>query len=349
MRFSQYIFRFFIIASCGVLAALCLTSCPMNDSLLKSNIFPDNPVNLGEINSPFDDYNSAFPPVLGDTFPLYFSSNRRSGTDLDIIGKILDVKLDRSTDILVIAENKNIRFGTSFAPGRSTQDLNFALEMINTRTADELGPYIIGQGSRYYSPTSYGYDGYFVMFANNLEGNHDIKFTHNLGRSFGAPQSVEFVNSTADDAYPTFTQDSSALYFCSNRAGTFDLYSASLQGASIQEKLEDSAARVVHRDTVLSSQHDDKCPFIMGNILVFTSNRPGGFGGYDLYYSLWLNGRWSQPVNFGERINTRYDEYRPIIKDFYGFRNNFMIFSSNRLGGKGGFDLYYVGVPKQDN
>jgi hypothetical protein len=352
MRSSQRIFTS-VIWLCGILSTLLLTSCPniiINDPILTgANVFPEGPVNLGDINSSFDDYNSAYPPVLGDVFPLYFSSNRRNGTDFDIIDKILSVRMDRRTSILVIAENKNIRFGTSYAPGRSTQDLNFALEMINTRTADELGPYIIGQGSRYYSSTSYGYDGYIVMFANNLEGNHDIKFTHNLGRSFGAPQSVEFVNSAADDAYPTFTQDSSALYFCSNRAGTFDVYSASLQGSSVLAKLENVTMTGVSKDTVLSSEYDDKCPFISGNILVFTSNRPGGFGGYDLYYSLWQNGRWSQPVNFGERINTRYDEYRPILKDFYGFRNNFMIFSSNRPGGKGGFDLYYVGVPKQAN
>jgi hypothetical protein len=50
-------------------------------------------------------------------------------------------------------------------------------------------------------------------------------------------------------------------------------------------------------------------------------------------------------TNFAE-VNSEYDEYRPITHYEYGFDNNLMIFSSNRPGGKGGFDLYYVGIPK---
>ena len=78
--------------------------------------------------------------------------------------------------------------------------------------------------------------------------------------------------------------------------------------------------------------------------MIFTSNRPGGYGGYDLYYSVFKNGKWSSPVNFGPDINTSSDEYRPVIGYHPDFTNKFMIFSSNRPGGKGGFDLYFTGV-----
>jgi hypothetical protein len=60
-----------------------------------------------------------------------------------------------------------------------------------------------------------------------------------------------------------------------------------------------------------------------------------------------VDGKWTKPVNFGPSINTSYDEYRPVIKTVTGFTNDFLIFSSNRPGGKGGFDLYYVGVTKR--
>ncbi len=76
----------------------------------------------------------------------------------------------------------------------------------------------------------------------------------------------------------------------------------------------------------------------------FTSDRPGGFGGFDLYYSVYKDGKWSVPVNLGSKINSAYDEYRPIIKYVDGFSSSFLVFSSNRPGGKGGFDLYYAGV-----
>jgi len=78
--------------------------------------------------------------------------------------------------------------------------------------------------------------------------------------------------------------------------------------------------------------------------MVFASNRAGGFGGYDLYYSRWENEQWSTPINFGEKINTSSDEFRPIVREEWEFENDIMIFSSDRQGGAGGFDLYYVGI-----
>ena len=51
------------------------------------------------------------------------------------------------------------------------------------------------------------------------------------------------------------------------------------------------------------------------------------------------------PTNLSE-FNTEYDEFRPIVRSQWDFRNDFMLFSSNRPGGKGGFDLYYVGIDK---
>jgi len=103
----------------------------------------------------------------------------------------------------------------------------------------------------------------------------------------------------------------------------------------------------VIKEAALSSGSDDKCPYIQGNRMVFTSDRPGGFGGFDLYYSVFTDGNWSDPVNFGDKINTPYNEYRPIVKTFdFEFTNDMMIFSSDRPGGLGGFDLYYVGIKR---
>ena len=96
----------------------------------------------------------------------------------------------------------------------------------------------------------------------------------------------------------------------------------------------------------LNSPNSEACPNINGILMVFTSKREGGYGGYDLYYSQLEESGWSSPVNFGPKINTEYDEFRPIT--FYApkFDNDLMVFSSNRPGGLGGFDLYYVGIPK---
>ena len=67
---------------------------------------------------------------------------------------------------------------------------------------------------------------------------------------------------------------------------------------------------------------------------------------FDLYYSKFEDGAWSEPVNFGAAINTEFDEYRPILFDAeVDYDRDMLVFSSNRTGGKGGFDLYFVGMP----
>ena len=50
------------------------------------------------------------------------------------------------------------------------------------------------------------------------------------------------------------------------------------------------------------------------------------------------------PINLGPRINSSSDEYRPVIGFSESYTNYYLIFSSNRSGGKGGFDLYFTGI-----
>ena len=73
--------------------------------------------------------------------------------------------------------------------------------------------------------------------------------------------------------------------------------------------------------------------------LYFTSNRPGGYGGNDLYVCHRMeNGRWSPPENMGPNINTAGDESAPFIHA----DNSSLYFTSNALPGYGGDDLFLV-------
>ena len=71
-------------------------------------------------------------------------------------------------------------------------------------------------------------------------------------------------------------------------------------------------------------------------ILYFVSDRPGGMGGLDIWYSLVRNGASTEPVNLGPQVNSADDEVTP----FYDQRNGVLYFSSDREGGQGGFDIY---------
>ncbi len=74
-----------------------------------------------------------------------------------------------------------------------------------------------------------------------------------------------------------------------------------------------------------------------GRTLYFISNRPGGLGGSDVWYSTYLpDYQWSIPVNLGEVINTDQDEMAPSIHP----DNQSLYFSSRGHIGMGGYDLF---------
>lgn len=309
--------------------------------------FPTSPVNLAEFNTEFDDYNSDIPVFL-ETFPFCFSSNRNSnGENYDIVYKLMSVEFSKKTGELDIYEETRSNLSVYI----ENANINNALTKINS-PFDEFGPRLIPMGRTSGGTNMNGrFETYIFLYSNNSNGNQDIFFTQNIeNENYEDPIAVEFLNSDFDDAYPTFNNDNSELYFSSNRAGKFDIYKIKTDSSKeIVGILSENSSATVETDSILSSGSDDKCPSITNNILVFTSNRAGGYGGYDLYYSFFENGNWSEPINFGSDINTEYDEYRPIVRsDKWQFDNDMMIFSSNRPGGKGGFDLYCVGIQRKE-
>jgi len=315
--------------------------------------FPVNPVNFTEMNTEYDDYN-ATAPTLGESIPLCFSSNRNSqGENFDFVYKPFSIVFSKTTGELNIGAEDKV-YGEWLLQNRTLVN---AMRKVNSAN-DELGPFLVFQDlvvtedyDRYYA--------YFLLYSNNETGNQDIYFTLNTStKIWKEPAPVSFLNSEADDAYPTFNGNRSAIYFCSDREGRFDIYKAITDPEKeVLEILESGDHIFIVKDSTLSSaEADDKCPYIAynnsvyfgpdisNNLLVFASNREGGFGGYDLYYSRLVDGAWNEPLNFGANINTKYDEYRPIVRPQFDFTNDFMLFSSNRPGGLGGFDLYYVGI-----
>ena len=71
--------------------------------------------------------------------------------------------------------------------------------------------------------------------------------------------------------------------------------------------------------------------------LFFASNRPEGYGGMDLYFVEWDNGRWSMPINLGPEINTDKNEAFPFYHE-----SGILFFSSDGHKGSGGLDLFMI-------
>lgn len=80
-----------------------------------------------------------------------------------------------------------------------------------------------------------------------------------------------------------------------------------------------------------------------GKVLFFVSDMEGGFGGTDIYRSVWEGGVWSKPVNLGPMFNTYCDEAFPYI-----FQDNTLYFSSCGHPGLGGMDIFRIGFHGDD-
>jgi hypothetical protein len=219
-----------------------------------------------------------------------------------------------------------------------------AILQLVTTSSDELGPVSYRGWERW---------DYF-LYSNNEAGHFEIKMVYNSHGDYSpfdgteglnGPHTLPLNSGPADNLYPTLTSDGSALLFCSNRSGvSFDLYSMAVDPSRLlHEVLQDEeAVNGIGIMNDLSSDGNDKCPSITGELLVFSSDREGGMGGFDLYYAVWQDDHWGDPVNFGSQINSAEDDYRPIT--FYVGEMGAMVFSSNRPGGSGGFDLYAVQI-----
>lgn len=326
--------------------ALLLTACPLwpdNDYEFEyETIIKETPVNLEGINSEHDDYNSAL-PYPAQRLGIYFSSNRGSGQDFDIIQRNLDISYHIRDDVLDVHYTD---------PGYHTTYETTLLYLINTND-DQLGPLF------FFGPNEYSY----FFYSDNRDGDFDIWYTYHLKSDFGSygaqevingPDTLLVINSAKDDLYPSFTEDQTSLFFCSNRQDDlFNIYSIQLPDADgLHGFITGTEPGEPVLNEVLSSDYNDKCPYIYKDVMVFTSDRAGGQGGFDLYYSLMEDGEWTAPVNFGPEINTEYDEYRPIVFSFGDIFSHLVIFSSDRPGGLGGFDLYMViadGIIKKES
>ena len=74
-----------------------------------------------------------------------------------------------------------------------------------------------------------------------------------------------------------------------------------------------------------------------GKLLYFASNRPGGFGGMDIYVSENVDGKWEEPQNLGPTVNSAGNELFPFVTE-----EGTLFFASNGHKGLGGLDVFYA-------
>ncbi len=193
-----------------------------------------------------------------------------------------------------------------------------------------------------------GMGGALIFFTSNRTGAagvHSIYWSRRNGSAWSAPAMAPTINTPESNGMPAISPGGQVLYFagCDFGFGDCDIYrvTSSLRGSVAEETTPWSIPR--NLGSTINGLYWDSQPSISsdGSVLAFASNRPGGYGGRDIWLSLRdQQGGWGVPINAGEIVNTPFDEVTPWIAPDC----RTLYFSSNGHPGIDGFDVYAVGL-----
>lgn len=142
--------------------------------------------------------------------------------------------------------------------------------------------------------------------------NHRIFYSRVEDARWTAPAILDFTESL-HGANPVLSPDNSRLYFHSCRPKPFEERFDSMR-IWYSERTDAGWAEPVRLGQPINSGHSDGGPYFSADgTMYFSSNRPGGVGGTDIYGSRCVDGRFLEPENLGSAVNTEHNEYSPCL------------------------------------
>jgi peptidoglycan-associated lipoprotein len=273
-----------------------------------------------DVNSRFSEYSPVF---SRDATTMYFSS-----FDTD--------------DVIVVTEDSNDHFARivmAKKDDRGWEDPEELDTKINRPGVHNVNVSIAPDGNRMFFTQA------------TLEGNvmSAGKIYYSVGGdgAWKAAQEVQGINS--DDyinKQPAVGElfGREVLFFASDMPGGyggFDLYYATIES-------EGSYSDPVNLGPTINTPGDEETPFYFDGTLYFASTGHPGFGGFDIFYTLWDGSNWSDVTNMGNAYNTSVDDYSFAL-DNEGYNG---LLTSNREGGRSTVsrtccdDIYTFTVPK---
>lgn len=145
------------------------------------------------------------------------------------------------------------------------------------------------------------------------------------------PTRLDFCLPKRNEATIAVSTDERRIYLYEDSTGAGDIYYSDFYSDKFNDivKLDDDKINTKYWETHCMVSPDR-------SRLFFTSDRPGGLGGRDIYMCYRnADSTWSNPVNLGPKINTPYDEDAPFVS----VDNKMLYFGSNGAKSIGGFDI----------
>ena len=223
--------------------------------------------------------------------------------------------------------------------------VDFALrELAKSLLGNEVIP-VIGNDSKanYYFP-SLTIDGEEVIFTKqqisnelgNSPGQEDLFSAGFDGKQFVGEEPIKgLINTAKNEGTQTLRYDGRLMFF------TACSYPDSKGGCDIYYTLKEDKTWLpaTNIGNPINTRYWESTPCLSpdGMTLFFSSNRPGGFGGMDIWVSKFVDGSgWQVPTNMGDVINSSGDELAPFI---HSDGRTFYFASSGHIG-MGQLDLF---------
>lgn len=223
--------------------------------------------------------------------------------------------------------------GMPFTRIESKTDNNVELKKLNSNLND--GPVAVSTNSVVFNRS---------VPSTNKKREHVTLFEKSIDKLLdNSKTELPFCADTLNYMHPSFKSENT-LVFSSNhnftndtKSGNYDLY--------VTTKTNGTWSKPQPFSANVNSDYDEQYPsFLSDSILIFSANKPTGYGGLDLYTtSLNYDGTWSKPRLLPAPINSSYDDFGLIAdpKD-----DHHVFFTSNRNGSD---DIMQTTIPEEVN
>ncbi len=160
----------------------------------------------------------------------------------------------------------------------------------------------------------------------------DMYISYKSNGTWSVPRNLKEINTTYHDACVALSPDGKQLFIYRDEQGG-NLYSSSF------DAINNIWSKPVSLGENINTKYQEPSISMTadGSTIFFSSNRPGGMGGLDIYMSKKTpEGKWGEAVNLGPTINTPYNDDAPFIHT----DGQTLYFSSCGHSGMGDYDIY---------